>query len=933
MEGLGDVQFQDVILDKANGRRVEVNGTVEDVNPFGLTAGSTPADFRFKKLTIPGLEPGDTLSYRVVHRESPLSPGRVFGDFVLPDDLPAGTPLTYELDLPRAAGIRVRLRDGLGADWEELPAPPDRLLRRLAFKADRAGDSGAEPDVMFSSFRSWAEVSSWWWAMSKERLGPDAAVTKEAAALAAGVADARGRLNALLPFLATRIRYVNVSFGLGRMRPRFAAEVLHDRYGDCKDKHALLAALASSLGIDVRPVLLNSERDTLHDDVPGPQQFDHLISVARLGASPAEWLWLDGTNTFALPGYLMPALRDKPALLVEADGTAVMVRTPREPPFVSRWETTFKGAIDAEGVLRGRTTSTLRSDYEASLRALFAELPREQWPGVARGMLADGTRELSVQNVTVSDPLDAAAPFRIEFDLEFKLSATGGERALSVPLPSLDVPQANEAGTGGEPAVTFDVRETVARAEIQLAEGLTASAPLSVSLERPFATFRSVYAIAGRTLTAERTLTLPRSTLAEADRAAYESLRAAVTRDGKQEFMVEGAAAAAADAEDLHREGMGALSKKDYATAIDRLTRAGELDPKLKDVFQDLGRALYALGRDADAVAAFSRQVEVAPFSEGAYAWRAHALKRLGREDEAEKDLLKQIEVAPFQPWSYERMGERRWRQHRLPEAVDFYARAAAIEPKSAERWLDLGEAQETAGRQADARASLERAIAVGPSPWLKLRAAALHDKLDDLARAGQLAEEALPQIRGDLLRFTAADLTENNVYWSGKVIEAWTLVGVAAAGKGDLPRAERYLEAAWTVGLAPAAGAFLASLRMQQRRLVEAFALGSVVAQGALTARGSGERLRELRTVKLTGPAIADLTEEVLLLVGGDGAVQSVSSLSRGDAGALERQLARLEPIRLGWSPPDAEPFKLVRRARLTCSPASGCALTLAPL
>ena len=38
------------------------------------------------------------------------------------------------------------------------------------------------------------------------------------------------------------------------MEPRAAADVLQNKYGDCKGKHALLAALAASLDLDVRPV-------------------------------------------------------------------------------------------------------------------------------------------------------------------------------------------------------------------------------------------------------------------------------------------------------------------------------------------------------------------------------------------------------------------------------------------------------------------------------------------------------------------------------------------------------------------------------------------------------------------------------------------------------------------------------------------------------
>jgi len=64
---------------------------------------------------------------------------------------------------------------------------------------------------------------------------------------------------------------------------------------------------------------------------------------------------------------------------------------------------------------------------------------------------------------------------------------------------------------------------------------------------------------------------------------------------------------------------------------------------------------------------------------------------RVGRAQDAEADLLKQIEVAPFEAWSYETLAGRRTRQRRFTEAADFFARAAAAEPKTVGRWVDAG--------------------------------------------------------------------------------------------------------------------------------------------------------------------------------------------------------------------------------------------------
>ena len=52
-----------------------------------------------------------------------------------------------------------------------------------------------------------------------------------------------------------KIRYIGVDFGVGRFQPHTATEVLGNGYGDCKDKHALLAALLAAIGFPISPVL------------------------------------------------------------------------------------------------------------------------------------------------------------------------------------------------------------------------------------------------------------------------------------------------------------------------------------------------------------------------------------------------------------------------------------------------------------------------------------------------------------------------------------------------------------------------------------------------------------------------------------------------------------------------------------------------------
>jgi tetratricopeptide (TPR) repeat protein len=999
-DGLGDVRFENIVIEKPDGRSLEVrNGLIEDANPSGATGTSAVTGVRLKKLTIPGLEPGDRLSYRIITSEKPVAPGRIFGQrkfYPL-----VGDPVqTYELDLPRAAGIRVRLREGLGTSWEELPAAADRLVRRLSLKVERPNpdrkqltkaviQAWAEPDVMYTSFSSWAEVGQWWWVLSRDRLSPDASVKAEAARLVASKATPRERLEALHSFVASKIRYVQVSFDAGRMQPRPAAEILANRYGDCKDKHALLSALGASVGLDVRPVFINSYRSDLIDDTPGPQQFDHMISVARLGPELGDWLWLDTTNPYGVPGYLMASLRDKRALLIEDSGEGRIVRTPAEPPFLPRNKVELKGALQPDGALRARVIWRFRSDGEVPFRANWAALPQNQRAEVVRTSLARDWCSGKVTNVTASDPLDVAEPFRVEFDVEGPAPnpPAKGEWDLWVPLPDVGLPAPKESGAGATEPIELGLREVTVRAEIEIPENLNVRPPLSVSLGRPFGKYESTYAVEGKRLNLMRTLTLTRRSIPPDEVSSYEAFRKTIETDRDQKFSVVGGVtlAAAVSAESLHDEGLAAFNQKDYRKAEELLRKATETDAKVQDGFRDLGRALSEEGKNEEALKAFSRQIETDRFHEDAYAWRAYVLERLDRWDEAEKDLLKQIEVAPFKVWAYEKLAGRRLSQGRFREAADFYTRAAAIEPKKPGRWVDVGWAHARNNAAAEARTALDRARSLDPPDWMKVSAAGAYEASGDASTAGEVAASGLPELAQQLAALSPEKFGKNDLSTVGWVAEAWRLIGAAALAAGDNPKAERYLGAAWKLAFLPDAAWALGNLREKQGRLAEAVTFWSMaayvptayqklpadrqsrieaacrrlpsaqsqaaeLAHPALETKGGSvkmsenvtvlakpspqteaeSRLLQLRTLTLRGPVLADLTEEVLLLASPDGRVERVRNLSRKNPDAFEQQLAKVEPIRMGLTSPDERPFKAVRRGLLACSRATSCVVIL---
>jgi transglutaminase-like putative cysteine protease len=132
----------------------------------------------------------------------------------------------------------------------------------------------------------------------------------------------------LYGYVSTQFHYIGIAFGIGRYQPHSASEVLANQYGDCKDKHTLLASLLTAVGIPAYPALVSTTHD-VDLDVPSPGQFDHVITVVPRGSGLT---WLDTTAEVGPYQYLVPSLRDKRALAIWKDKPAVLISTPADLP-------------------------------------------------------------------------------------------------------------------------------------------------------------------------------------------------------------------------------------------------------------------------------------------------------------------------------------------------------------------------------------------------------------------------------------------------------------------------------------------------------------------------------------------------------------------------------------------------------------------------
>jgi hypothetical protein len=150
---------------------------------------------------------------------------------------------------------------------------------------------GARVEV--SEFDSWGEVASW--GIGLYSSGESTEVRAEAQSLLTGIEGPEQKVLTLLEFVQDEIRYLGIETGMNSHQPHAAAEVLANRFGDCKDKAALFCDMARTAGIAAWPVLVRTWRMELVDqDLPSPLRFNHVIAAVELGG---RLLFLDPTRS------------------------------------------------------------------------------------------------------------------------------------------------------------------------------------------------------------------------------------------------------------------------------------------------------------------------------------------------------------------------------------------------------------------------------------------------------------------------------------------------------------------------------------------------------------------------------------------------------------------------------------------------------------
>jgi tetratricopeptide (TPR) repeat protein len=997
--GTGTFEIDYVRVRKPDGTIVETPAdNIQDMAAETTREAPFYSDLHEKHIAVKGLGVGDVLEYGMHERVTkPLAPGHFWLEYTFTKSIIL-LEERLEITVPRERAVKVKSPEfkstvsDAGAyriyTWttSNLEQNDEQKEKQQNAKLTWQHVRGRlpQPDVMVSSFQNWDDVGRWYKSLQEERVKPTPEVRTKAAELTKGAADDDAKMRAIYTYVSTQFRYIGVAFGIGRYQPHSAAEVLANQYGDCKDKHTLLASLLDAVGIKAYPALISTIRD-IDGDMPSPTEFNHVITVVPRAN---DLVWLDTTTEVGPFAYLLTPLRDKHALVIPADQTAHLVTTPTEAPYAALQKFEIDAKLADSGLLEGKATQTYRGDTEILFRAGFRRVPLQQWKELVQGISYASGFGGDVSDVTASAPEKTGEPFHVSYSYKRKDYSNWSEHRITPPLPIISLPALSDDEVKPEVPIWLGSPGDVQfHARLELPKGYVPKTPKAVHLKRDFADFDSSYSVQGGVLTAERHLVIKLREIPVAQFADYKSFRKAV-EDDYGAYTILSSAKSGGTANDSYQTEIWDLpysdnpeaarlydaAKQEYENQnlqgeIESLKRAVAQDPKFIRAWLWLGE-IYRYKRDRDlAMEAYRKAIEIDPDLPVSYKALGSTLMDASRFEEAVGVWQQFIKVAPEDSAGPASLGSTLYLLKRYKEAVTSLESAAKLQSENASLQAKLASAYLRAGDDDKAVTAFRKAIDTSPGPEMFNNVAyELAEADKQLSLALEYGEKAVRAEEEATVKIELAKLQSEDLGHTQRLAAYWDTLGWVHNRMSNFEQAEKYLDAAWKISEfgvtadhlcqvyermhktraaiqmcefalyripltgGPERTPGMNQMEVTKKRLerLQGLAAGSSKPQNLVAISDAINRMNVFKLPRLV-PGTASAEFFVLLVTDsatGTFKVQDVKFISGSEK--IKGSVKLLTSINVNYPSPDKTPARFVRRGILGCYEYTGCSFVL---
>jgi hypothetical protein len=423
---------------KGDGTSIDVEQkAINDVTPPELAEADLYANVLHRVLSFSAVDPGSVLAVR--YKKEREKAGNVEGVVFFQSDEPA-VKKELRIIIPKEKVLKYKII-GLPADLKEETAGDQKIYSLVASDSPQIKPEEYMPPLaeiayraVFSTCADWKEASAVFSDSFSKAANPSSEVKTFTKNILKGTSAREEKIKKIFFFVARDVRSVRFAFGEGGFQVHAADTVLKNRYGDWKDKSALLVAMLKAAGVEAYPVLVHSRAIPLEEDVPTLQQFDALLVATGRDGSGGR-LFLDPFADDSLFGYFRDG-RGARGLAVKPDGFEFLpVRC--LPEAESLLQNEIAAEIGPDGAIKGTVSSELSGFFDQRGRQQLKDMTAKELDVFYKESVNKIGEDAKALKNQLSNPKDLGEKLKISQEFSAQNFAIFQGSIMLVPVPQV----------------------------------------------------------------------------------------------------------------------------------------------------------------------------------------------------------------------------------------------------------------------------------------------------------------------------------------------------------------------------------------------------------------------------------------------------------------------------------------------------------------
>lgn len=397
------------------------------VNPSQMNANIYNPNSKVLKLSVPGLQIGDILTFSSCDIiTKPVVPNTWSDYQVFEADFPI-ISASYTVDAPKELPLkRIILKDEIpGTVTHSISGKINRILYKWNIEdvpqffpeSNMPNGYTVTQRLLISTIENWEDLSKWYWDLCLPRMQCTTAEMEEKAKELASGKNHQEIIKSMFNFVSQDIRYMGITTEeeAPGYEPHDVSITFENRYGVCRDKAALLVSMLRIVGIDAFPVIImvGPKKD---EEVPQPF-FNHAVTAAL--DETGEYVLMDPTDENTKD--IFPTYLQNMSYLVARPEGETLKTSPIIPAEKNMTQINNRAYLNAQGQLSAESIIHFNGINDTVYRAHFSKLKPEELRQFFEGHLRKSSPSAILEDIKFypNELRDTSKPLKVELKYNY----------------------------------------------------------------------------------------------------------------------------------------------------------------------------------------------------------------------------------------------------------------------------------------------------------------------------------------------------------------------------------------------------------------------------------------------------------------------------------------------------------------------------------